>query len=101
MLAAEQNENLLKHEMILNEADIYILSNEYLQAQQMLKTLLNINPAYPLANYKMARVMFLMNSINEGLLYLKKEQGTTKNSQLMVQKLYIKVINNVQPHLYA
>jgi len=51
MSGIQQSTRLLKYEMILNEAGLYILSSQYEKAQSTLQKLLTIDSTYPTANY--------------------------------------------------
>ncbi len=73
-------------------AEIMIVQNDYINAKRKLQKLLHLNPKYPLANYDMARVMFLMKNRNKGLQYLKKELKNNPDAKDLVDDLRMQVL---------
>ncbi len=67
----KDNDNNL--DALWGSAEIFIMKHQYVAAKKYLQKLLGINPSYPLANYDMARVAFLMKNKSLGLRYLDKE----------------------------
>jgi len=69
------------------KAEILIAQNEYVEAKRLLERLLHIEKGYPLANYDMARVMFLMKRKNDGLRYLQRERQLNPDNRELVNTL--------------
>jgi len=81
----EQNSHNL--DALWGEAEILIAKNEYLKAKRLLERLLKLEKGYPLANYDMARVMFLMKQKERGLHYLRQERRYNPNNRKLANEL--------------
>jgi len=85
----KQNSNSL--DALWGEAEILIANNDYIKAKGLLEKLLRLDRGYPLANYDMARVMFLMKNKEAGLRYLKKERHFNPDNKDLVDDLAAQV----------
>jgi len=85
----KQNSNSL--DALWGEAEILIANNDYIRAKGLLEKLLRLDRGYPLANYDMARVMFLMKNKEAGLRYLKKERHFNPDNKDLVDDLAAQV----------
>ena len=86
------HENANNVDALWGTAEIMIVRNDYVNAKQKLQKLLHLNSKYPLANYDMARVMFLMKNRNKGLQYLKKELKNNPDAKDLVDDLRMQVL---------
>ena len=85
----KENSNSL--DALWGKAEILIANNDYVKAKGLLEKLLKLDPSYPLANYDMARVMFLLKNKAAGLRYLKEERQRNPDNKELVDDLETQV----------
>lgn len=65
-------------------AELEIAQKQYKKAKKRLKRLLRLNKTYPLANYDMAKILFMTKRKKQGFYYLDRELRYSKLSESAV-----------------